>query len=178
MLSPPLFLVLIDCVKRIANEGSRRAYSGEFLPESWNIRMTLTTPMIWLSGHALKLRFEIRPICYGRLLSDMEFAEKESDVNTTLDASLTVASETLECGDSFTYLESLISRAGSAQKYIKNRLCKVRNAFANLRLVWRSSIYSILTKLNLYNSIVKSVLMYGSECWQVIETRHNEKIPS
>jgi hypothetical protein len=79
-------------------------------------------------------------------------------------------SRSLECVDRFTYLGSVISKDGSAQKDIKNILSKARNAFANLRPVWRSSVYSIRTKLHLYNSIVKSVLLYGSECWQVVET--------
>ena len=35
--------------------------------------------------------------------------------------------------------------------------------------VGRPSVYIIRTKLHLYNSIVKSVLLYGSECWQVVE---------
>ena len=59
---------------------------------------------------------------------------------------------------------------GSAQKDNKKRLSKARNTFANLRSVWRSSVYSIRTKLNLYNRIVKYVLLYGSDCWQVVKT--------
>jgi hypothetical protein len=43
-------------------------------------------------------------------------------INTTLDAPLTIAGETLECVDGFTYLGSVISKDGSAQKDIKNRL--------------------------------------------------------
>ena len=85
-------------------------------------------------------------------------------INTTLDAPLTIAGETLECVDSFTYLGSVISKDGSAQKDIKKILTKARNAFASLRPVWRSLVYSIRTKLHLYNSIVISVLLYGSEC--------------
>ena len=55
----------------------------------------------------------------------------------------------------------------------KNRLSKARNAFAILRPVWLLSVYSLRTKLHLYNSIVKSVLWYGSECLQVVETDFN-----
>ena len=84
-------------------------------------------------------------------------------INTTLDAPLTVAGETLEYLDSFTYLGSVIIKDGSAQKDNENRLTKARNAFASLRPVWRLLVYSIRTLLNLYNSIVKSVLLYRSE---------------
>ena len=80
-------------------------------------------------------------------------------INITLEAPLTIASITPECVDSFTYLGSVQSKDGSAQKDIKNRLSKARNAFAILRPVWRSSIYSIRTKLHLYNNIVKCICL-------------------
>ena len=85
---------------------------------------------------------------------------KVISINTTLDAPLTIAGETLERVDSFTYLGSVISKDGSAQKDIKNRLIKARNTFVSLKPVWRSSVYSIRTKPHLYNSIVKYVIMY------------------
>ena len=91
-------------------------------------------------------------------------------INTALDSLLTIADETLECVDSFTEFGSVISKDGSAQKDIKNRLTKSINAIAILRSVWRSSVYNIRTKLHFYNSIVKYVLVYGSECWPVVET--------
>ena len=53
-------------------------------------------------------------------------------INTTSDAPLTFAGETLECVDSFTYLWNVISKIWSAQKDIKNRLSKARNTFASL----------------------------------------------
>ena len=65
-------------------------------------------------------------------------------INTTLNAPLTVAGETLEYVDSFKYLGNVIRKDWSAQKDIKNRLSKARNAClkitrnANLRSVWRS----------------------------------------
>ena len=83
-----------------------------------------------------------------------------------LDAPLTIAGETLEWVDSFTFLESV---ARERMVVLKNSLSKARNAFACIRSVWRSPAYSTRTKLHLYNSIVKSVLWYESECWQVVE---------
>ena len=91
-------------------------------------------------------------------------------INTTLEALLTIAGEMLECVDSFTYFGSVISKDESAQKDNKNRLIKDRNALASLTPVWRSSVYSIRTKLHINNCIVKSVLLYGSECWLIVET--------
>ena len=76
----------------------------------------------------------------------------------------------LRCKNSQLRIRIVISRDGSAKKDIENRLSKARNAFANLRPVKLSSLYNIRTKLHLYSSIVESVLSYGLECWQVVET--------
>ena len=35
--------------------------------------------------------------------------------------------------------------------------------------IWKSKQYSLKTKIKLYNSNVKSVLLYGSECWRVVK---------
>lgn len=36
---------------------------------------------------------------------------------------------------------------------------------------WKSSQYSITTKVRLCNSIVKPVLLYGSDCWRVAQSK-------
>ena len=71
----------------------------------------------------------------------------------------------LEYVNKFTYLGSIISLQGGAEEDIKTQLGKARSAFANLQLLWRSSVYSQKTKLRIYQSNVLSVLLYGSECW-------------
>ena len=54
------------------------------------------------------------------------------------------------------------------------RLGKARNTFSCLQTIWKSKQYSLKTKIQLYNSNVKSVLLYGSECWRVIESDMNK----
>ncbi len=91
-------------------------------------------------------------------------------VNKKLEAPITIRNKELACVENFTYLGSVISQEEGAQKDIRNRMCKARNAFVKLRPVWRSTTYGIRTKLQLYNSLVKSVLLYSSECWKMTET--------
>ena len=67
----------------------------------------------------------------------------------------------------FTYLGSKVTREGGACDDIKSGLQKARNAFLALNQVWKSSIYSVKTKMTIFNSNVKSVLMYRSECWRI-----------
>ena len=68
-----------------------------------------------------------------------------------------------------TYLGSVISKDNVAKTDITSRLSKAKHTFSLLTNIWRSNKYSMKTKLKLYNSNVKSVLLYGSECWRVVK---------
>ncbi|XP_048775477.2 uncharacterized protein LOC125680078 [Ostrea edulis] len=72
--------------------------------------------------------------------------------------------------EDFTYLGSILSKDNGAGKDIKARLNKARATFAQLQTIWKSNSYSLRTKVQLYNSNVKSVLLYGSEYWRVIDS--------
>ena len=91
-------------------------------------------------------------------------------VNSIPTGPIFVDEEPLEFVEDFTYLGSLISKDSGASKDIKARLGKAQSAFSQLRSIWRSKQYSLKTKMLLYNSNVKSVLLYGSESWRVVKT--------
>ena len=90
-------------------------------------------------------------------------------INTTPTAPVTVNGEPLEFVQVFTYLGSLTSKENGGQNDIKARLGKARCAFAKLQNIWKSNQYTTKTKIRLYNSNVKSILLYGSECWRVVK---------
>ncbi|XP_037877206.1 uncharacterized protein LOC119630783 [Bombyx mori] len=54
---------------------------------------------------------------------------------------------------------------------IRNR--KARGTFAQLKPVWESSVMTRRIKLILFDSIVKSVLLFGCETWRVTKTLTN-----
>ena len=85
-----------------------------------------------------------------------------------------ISDTNIEEVDNFTYLGSVISNDNGTSKDIKSRLSKARTAFCQLRPIWRSTSLSRNTKLRIYNSNVKSVLLYGSECWRIIQTDFNK----
>lgn len=66
---------------------------------------------------------------------------------------------------SFCYLGSYISNNGGSQQDIQHRLSKAKQAFGTLGKIWRSSNISQRTKIRLYNTNVKSILLYGCESW-------------
>ena len=93
---------------------------------------------------------------------------KVMTVNTTLSQPITINHNPVETVDDFTYLGSVISADNGTKKDINTRLSKARSAFARLKSIWKSKVYNKKTKIHIYNSNVKSVLLYGSECWRLI----------
>ena len=79
-------------------------------------------------------------------------------VNTTLSQPITINHNPVETSDDFTYLGSVISADNGTKTDINTKLSKARPAFARLKPIWKSIVYSKKTKLHIYSSYVKSVL--------------------
>ena len=72
--------------------------------------------------------------------------------------------------DSFFYLGSAIDRQGGTDRDVTTRIGKARAAFAMLKNIGSSKKISTRTKLCIFSSNVKSVLLYGSETWRKTKT--------
>jgi hypothetical protein len=91
---------------------------------------------------------------------------KSLHVNATQEAPITIDDQTIEDVDLFTYLGSIVIKTGGTDEDGKARISKARHAFVTLRPVWRNENLSRYTKLRIFNTNVKSVLLYGSETWR------------
>ena len=92
---------------------------------------------------------------------------KTMRANTVNKTSIYIEEELVEDVDSFTYLGSIVNKTGGTDDDIKARISKARYAFVTLKPVWRCSTIRTHTKLKLFNTNVKSVLLYGSETWRL-----------
>ena len=79
---------------------------------------------------------------------------------------ITLKEEPLEKTDSFTYLGSTINKNGSIEEDVKARTQKARVALIMLRKMWTAKQIQINTKLKIFNSNFKAILLYESEMWQ------------
>ena len=82
---------------------------------------------------------------------------------------VTVGGAPVEDVEKFTYLGCIVTRTGGTEEDVEARIRKARNSYHDLRKIWNSRQISIKLKLTLYNSIVKSVLLYGSETWRMTD---------
>ena len=62
-----------------------------------------------------------------------------------------------------------MSKSNATVKDITNRLQKAKSSFVQLTKIWRSPNISEKTKIQIYNSNALSVLLYGAECWKIIQ---------
>ena len=65
--------------------------------------------------------------------------------------------------DKYNYLGVNVSKQGGGGNDIVNRIRKARVSFMKLKQIRSSNIY----KLRLFNTLVKPVLLYGSETWKI-----------
>ena len=163
-----LFLLVLDWVMRNSVQGKNTGIRWKFMSKLEDLDFADDIALISSKFNDIQ----------DKTTSVKEWAEKAGlkinigktksmRLNTKIDRPLRIDGQELEDVDQFTYLGSKVTKEGGASEDIKSRLQKARSAFLSLNQVWKSSLYSVKTKLKIYNSNVKSVLMYGSECWKM-----------
>ena len=80
---------------------------------------------------------------------------------------LTLNKEDVEC---FTYLGSRVDKQGGTVDDVRARICKARTAFHQLKNIWGSTALTLNTKIRIFNTTVKPILLYGSEIWRTTVT--------
>ncbi|GFR61917.1 hypothetical protein ElyMa_000117100 [Elysia marginata] len=81
-----------------------------------------------------------------------------------------VKGKELEDFDSFIYLRSTINKEERVEEDLKKRIQKARQAFSGLKKIWSSKFIKERTKIKIFNSNLKAVLLYGAETWRTNKT--------
>ena len=90
----------------------------------------------------------------------MDIVKDKNDITTTL-----INQNSLENVDRFTYLGSITIHNGDLTPELDNRIAKAANAFNRLLPVMRHKSIKMRTKIAIYQVVVLSTLLYGSESW-------------
>ena len=89
-------------------------------------------------------------------IKTMGFGETESVIH--LDG------ERVDAVNHFRYLGSEVMSSGRLDEELKTRIGRASAAFGQFSKIWRSKT-SLKTNLCIYNAVVISTLLYGSETW-------------
>ncbi|VDP75281.1 unnamed protein product [Schistosoma mattheei] len=86
--------------------------------------------------------------------------------NTAHNNRITLDGEALEDVKVFTYLGSIIDEHGGSDADVKVRIGKARAAYLRLQNIWNSKQLSTNNKVTIFNTNVKTVLLYKAETWR------------
>ena len=171
LLSPFLFLLAIDWVMRQTTDGPRDGiqwtlwtqlddldFADDLALLSHNhqqMQNKTTSP----ASHASQVGLQIHPN-----------KTKILRINASSREAVKLGDNNLEEVETFTYLGSVINQQGGTDADVKTRIGKARVAFIALKNIWRSNLITSRTKIRLFNSNVKSVLLNGAETWRTTKT--------
>ncbi|XP_062532890.1 uncharacterized protein LOC134201663 [Bombyx mori] len=172
LLSPLLFIMLLDDIMREVVTTPRGIEWSENILEDLHyaddiVLMTPTLDQMQAKLEDLRISAEKRGL---RINTNKTVDMRVMSKNTT---PLKLQDCVLKSAQKFTYLGSSISNQGGSDEDIEIRIRKARGAFAQLKPVWESSVMTRRIKLTLFDSIVKSVLLFGCETWRVTKTLTN-----
>jgi len=88
-------------------------------------------------------------------------------MNTVRLEKIRVRADEVEGVAEFVYLGAKVSKDGRGTEDIKNRLRKATGAFQNLTKLWNTRGIGKKTKVQLYKTLVRPILLYGYETWKM-----------
>ena len=168
IISPLLFLITIDFVMRKATADKQRGLvwglfnrleDCDFADDIALLSHTYTDiqeKTDRVAQTAKKVGLKIHPS-----------KTKVMKVKTKSTQHVAVSGEQLEEVPHFKYLGSIISAENNIEKEVSSRIGLAAQAFKKLSNIWRSTSLSIRTKLSIYRSNVRSVLLYAAETWRI-----------
>ena len=167
LLSPFLFLLVIDWIMKTTTEGRNNG-----------IQWTLTTQLddldfaddlALLSHNHRQMQEKTSQLETTSARTGLKINKKKTEVmriNATVNAPITVNGEPVKEVESFVYLGSVIDKQGGTDRDVAARIGKARGAFVTLKNIWAAKEINLKTKIRIFNSNVKTVLLYGCETWR------------
>ena len=175
LLSPLLFLIVLDWITRTAYASSGKGIQWTLMTKLEDL--DFADDLALLSHRLQDMQVKVDALREASQRVGLKINSGKTKVlrtNHEQEAPITINGTAVEDVKEFVYLGSKISQTGGTDEDITARIKKARQAFAILRPVWRSTAISTRTKLRIFGSNVKSVLLYGSETWRVTKSSSNK----
>ena len=168
LLSPFLFLLVIDWIMKTTTAGGRNGIQWTLWTQLEDLDFADDLALLSHSHHQMQSKTTKLARTSKQVgLNIHRGKTKIARMNTGNDEPVKLAESSLGEVTSFTYLGSIMDTEGGTDADVKARTGKARGAFLQLKNIWSSSILHQNTKLRIFNSNVKPVLLYGSETWRM-----------
>ena len=175
LLSPFLFILAIDWLMKTSTEGKRNGIQWTLWEQLNDLDFADDIALLSHSQQQLQSKTSVlEQLSLSVGLRIHPGKSKVLRVCTPNKEPIKVKGQELEEVNTFTYLGSMVDELGGTDADVKARISKARNAFNSLGNIWRDRTISLRTKCRLFNSNVKSVLLYGCETWKRTKTLLNK----
>ena len=167
LLSPFLFLLAVDWIMRQTTSGQRGGIQWTLFSQLEDLDFADDLALLSHSQAQMQQKTD-RLRTFSRSVGLHIHTDKTKVLRmNAADVPITLQGAPLAEVESFTYLGSVINKAGGTDEDIKVRIQKARAAFIILRNIWMSKELGLNTKLRIFKTNVKTVLLYGSETWRL-----------
>nr|KAG5693935.1 hypothetical protein BaRGS_008204 [Batillaria attramentaria] len=171
LLSPFLFLLVIDWIMKTSTAGRKNGIQWTLWTQLDDL--DFADDLALLSHSHSQMQDKTTCLEATSAGTGLKINRKKTElmkINTTANTPVTVGGEPIREVESFVYLGSVVDGQGGTDRDVTARIGKARAAMVMLKNVWASKVVSIRTKLRIFNSNVKSVLLYGCETWRTTKT--------
>lgn len=172
ILSPLLFLIVLDEVLATTMDGKKTGIQWSLRSNDHLEDLDFADDIALLSQKRSSMQAKLTSLSENAKKVGLNInisKTKSMYVGDQAPATFDLAGTAVERVDSFAYLGSQITPDGGSREDVKVRIRKAQCAFGQLGNIWRSNQLSLLTKIRVFNSNVKSVLLYGCETWLVAD---------
>ena len=168
LLSPFLFLLTIDWIMKATTKSKRQGI--QWTPFSQLEDLDFADDLALLSHSHQQMKEKTQVLARISQSTGLKVHPGKTKVlknNTSVKEDIKIDEVPVEEVTSFTYLGSIIDGTGGTVADVKARIGKARRAFQQLQPVWKTGSIRTHTKIRIFNTNVKSVLLYGSETWKL-----------
>ena len=171
LLSPFLFLLVIDWIMKITT--TRRNNGIQWTLWTQLDDLDFADDLVLLSHNHRQMQDKTTLLETTSAGAGLKINRKKTELmkmNTTVNTPVTVGGKPIKEVESFVYLGSVVDQQGGTDRDVTARIGKASAAFVMLKIIWASGGISMKTKLRIFNSNVKSILLKGCETWWTTQT--------
>nr|KAG5708163.1 hypothetical protein BaRGS_002899 [Batillaria attramentaria] len=170
-MSPFIFLLIIDWIMKTTTAGRKNGIQWTLWTQLDDLDFADDLALLFHSHSQTQHKTTcLEATSAGTGLKINRRKTELMKINTNANTPVTVGGEPTREVESFVYLGSVVDGQGGTDRDVTAIIGKARAAMVMLKNVWASKVVSIRTKLRIFNSNVKSVLLYGCETWRTTKT--------
>lgn len=166
LLSPLLFIILLDDVMRKVTV-TPRGIAWNDISHLEDLEYADDIVLISSSLPDLQIKLDsLREEALDKGLRINARKTVEMRVQSCENRPLRLNGTPLESVAKFVYLGSTVTNSGGSDDDVDARIRKAKGAFALMKPVWDSNVLTRRIKISLFDSIVKTILLFGCETWK------------